>query len=159
MELLLESILNKGVPFAVAYGGLLVGLLIFVFFVIKRYRSSYWPKVRGKVTESQVIVTEQTSYKTQAKQQIYELKLHYSYEVKGQRFLSSRIRYFQARGTSQKMAENDHNRFLPETEVDVFYHPENPSESVLLPGLSRGVLLLILFFGLSLGTMSMVAFA
>lgn len=116
---------------------LLVFGLVFLFFggyyCFKASSTSSWPFVEGKILDS-YIQESKSDGKTK-----YRAKIKYSYMVDGQGFTGNRVSY----GTiSIKSYVNEIVETYPVGRiVEVYYNPNDYSESVLSPGVNFIVIL------------------
>lgn len=109
-------------------GGIFVGIVLTLYFIhvsYTAYKSNFWPKVNGHVTESQ------------------NRFVLYDYDVNGNTFSAFRIRYGR-RGAGAFDSGLD-IRYPLNKQVTVYYDPDNPCIAVLEPGLKLGDIISILF--------------
>jgi len=121
---------------------LVMGIL-FIVFGIRNHslgnQSEHWPSVQGK------LVGESRSIRK--KQRVH---ISYEYSVQGATYKNSRVN-FQDDKSSKKTISSKYN---VGDSLPVYYNPENPEQSVLMPGSSLVSLLMKLFgaffcFGMS----------
>ena len=116
-----------------------VGLYVFLTFALLMLcqglydaygcvRSSAWPHTNGTITKSSMF---------RARKKGWTPIVEYSYSVGEQHMTSRRIRYgaFSSRATKREVVA----RFKENTVVSVYYDPDNPTKSVLIPGPHSGL--------------------
>jgi hypothetical protein len=105
----------------------------------KQYESGKYPAVTGTVTHSEV-----RTHTGSKGGKSYEAVINYRFEVGGQRFAGSRLRYNQVSG-----GWNQANSLVAAhptgAAVEVFYNPENPQDALLSPGVGGADFILVLF--------------
>jgi len=103
--------------------------LYFLFYSIRAIRdieaSKAWPSVKGQVLESEVIRYDATS----SRRDVY---LQYIYEVDGKQFKGNTPVLYTV--IHQNDAERLVRQFPKGMATDVYYKPDQPTISVLLPG-------------------------
>jgi len=149
---------EMGMPFVIIYFLVIVGFLFFLISVCKVLSAFFWPSVKGEIMKSSLVKQVMTSSTTQTNKKMYSVSVNYNYYVSGKNFSGDRVRFFQARGTSESLALRDLDKYPIGTQIDVFYKPSDPSKSVLVKGLSKGFFLMIFFFVGVLGQMTYVMF-
>ena len=96
------------------------------------YTSTSWPTANGRITESKVGWTMGGSRGMNRPIPYHHLR--YDYEVDGQPYCGTRIQFF-----SEVVLTVDADKIVPRypsgSEVTVYYSPDNPSKSVLVPGI------------------------
>ena len=92
-----------------------------------------WPRVKGRITSA-------TIQESPGRWRTWEPKVTYAYEVTGSPHTGSRIWFGDGGSYSLTLAEATIDRYPLGRYVTVFYHPVDPSRSVLEPGV-RGPLL------------------
>jgi hypothetical protein len=121
------SIRVPGVVFAIISSALLV-------FLYRGCRvglaSRYWPSVRGIIKESSVEeVPDSDGCIT------YRPKIVYAYRVEDREY-ESKTWSFRSTSCRKKEVSNIVDRYVPGSEVDIYYDPENPSQAVLERGIT-----------------------
>jgi hypothetical protein len=96
-----------------------------------------WPKTDGRVTRSQVETAVQQHDRANAGRRDYEVTMYvprvvYSYQVDGNTFEGDNIGWSGSASTPG-YAEKTIKRFAPQTPVQVFYNPQDPTQSTLKP--------------------------
>ena len=118
--------------FALAIGGVGVFLVILYFRNKGKAKASEaWPATKGKITFTEVRVDEyddEDSFKVR-----YVPVVRYEYQVGGELYEGKRISFgseptFVTRQKAQQFLEG----FQIEQEIDVFYNPDKPKETVLV---------------------------
>ncbi|MEM9913544.1 MAG: DUF3592 domain-containing protein [Planctomycetota bacterium] len=90
--------------------------------------SSSWPTVQGEITQSKV---DRISLGKKTK---FQADVLYLYQVGGDSFIGSRIRYLDTSGSSEKAQLELIEPYAVGTTTDVYYDPNHPGNSVLEPG-------------------------
>ncbi len=107
---------------------------------LNQLRAEDFPTVTGRILESRV-----ETHRDSEGDLTYHAELRYVYEVDGTRHESDRYRYgllgMSTRGHAQRIVD----RHPPDSEVEVFYDPNDPAEALLHPGIEGQDLVLGLF--------------
>ncbi|MCI5125353.1 MAG: DUF3592 domain-containing protein [Candidatus Electrothrix sp. AR5] len=148
----------KKVIAIILVSGTMIGLGLGAFVIgakdiINAHSSKGWPTINGTVIRSKVFISEQTTSRTNQTSQIddyYSPDVAYRYIVDGAMLKGDNIRYGLV--TNKAAAEKIVQQYPEGNEVEIYYHPDNPEESVLQPGYFGG----LLFFPL-MGVMAMFA--
>lgn len=125
-----------GVLFLVVGGGLALGLGKPV--ADKANASTEWPTTQGTIVVSGV--DEKISRRRRKRsfrrttRKSYSAHVVYEYEVDGQHFESDNIWYGSYSSSSRSSAQKLAAKYPVDTQVEVYYMPGEPSESVLMPG-------------------------
>lgn len=107
--------------------------------MFKQFESRRYAVTTGKVTHSEVKSSRGSKGGTS-----YTAVIKYSYEVDGKGFTGTRFRYNQ--NSSDATYANDLVDARPAgAMVQVFYHPDNPQDSLLLPGINGSDFMMVLF--------------
>ncbi len=103
--------------------------------------SLQWPSTNGKIIDSSV----QTGTKTRDNilggryfTNYFILSVHYEYSVGAAKYVGHRIRVREIHYGSERSASQDLENYKAGKLVTVFYSPQKPDSSVLIPGRSRG---------------------
>lgn len=109
---------------------IIIGFCFLLFYlnnVSRAKQSLTWPSVKGKIIENKV-------YKVTGDPESDTFKLRYSYKVQGVVYISKRITNYSSENTNMKLPA----KYPLSAIVDVYYEPDNPSESVLERGPESG---------------------
>lgn len=106
------------------------------------FASSNWPFVYGTITHSEVKITEErvSGSTTTKRNYSYQPEIKYEYYLDGMPLIGERVRFGGV--SNRQIAENLVGIYKPGDEVQVYYNPDNPKDSVLEPGISFGMLLM-----------------
>jgi hypothetical protein len=115
-------------PLIFLLGGLF-GMAMTAPTIFTALRCRNWPRVMGKI-ESRGITHDHTSHGDNDGGDRYIPFATYVYSVEGQEYHGQRIS-FGDHGGSSKYAEKAIERLGPSMNVEVFYDPMDPSQSVL----------------------------
>ena len=107
--------------------------------VYKQFESQKYPSVAGTITHSEV-----TSHSTSKGGTSYTAVISYRYEVDGQKFEGSKLR-FGTTVSSSEYARAAVNAYPLGSTAQVFYNPASPQESLLSPGVNGSDFMLGLF--------------
>lgn len=113
----------------------LIGLIfvaIAPFNIKKGKKSQQWPQTEGKVTASEVEIRQETDTEGDMSTYYYP-RIHYEYQVNGEKFLSSKYRLLDASMT-KKNAQQLVESYSPGQTVVVYYDPNKPADAVLITG-------------------------
>lgn len=91
--------------------------------------SESWPKADGVVKESEVRSDEDSGWTR------FKAYVLYEFTVEGKKYTSSSINYDSMSRSERPAVEQLVKRYPKGQPVTVYYQPEDPSESVLEPGL------------------------
>lgn len=125
-------------PFILVGVGLMCAGAVALF---RAQASTQWPTVEGKVIDSEV----ERNHGGDGTQ--YEAEVHYQYVVKGTTYNSNRVAFGSIRKDDPSDARMVVNRYPKGATVTVSYSPNDPTLSVLEPGI-HGAALLFPAFGL-----------
>ncbi len=151
-----KVIAAMGLPFALVYAALLLGLLYFVFISIPRtLRTKFWPTAIGRVTSSNLRQSKRLT-KNGGSITVYEADIEYHYKVDGKEYASKKIKWVDHRGNSKSYHQKVLETYAEGREVEVYYNPKAPATGILEPGFGTGNFIALLFFLLSLGSMTVL---
>lgn len=122
-------------PFVAAATGF--GLLTVLFaltFTRMVWQASKWPVARGRIVSSGVESYEDSSDDDGPNRTRYKSSVVYTYEVNGRKYSGDRVVIgVTTSATIPRFAKRTARKYPVGHEVDVFYNPESPGESVLEP--------------------------
>jgi len=106
--------------------------------ITRAQQSTEWASVNGQVIESGISVTRISN-------KLYAPQIRYRYQVDGTEFQSTRLVFagIQWAG-SYEHANEMSNRYPPGRFITVRYHAQQPSQSVIIPGIQRDTVALLL---------------
>jgi len=116
---------------------LIGGAFLFYFWIIdvhgvqalwKQHHAEAFPHTEGKVLTSRVTITRGSKGRI-----YYHVAIAYSYSVDGQEYVGRRFRY-DGHPTNENSANAVVSAHPAGSEVNVFYNPQDPRDSVLSPG-------------------------
>ncbi|WP_297889822.1 DUF3592 domain-containing protein [Sulfurihydrogenibium sp.] len=111
--------------------------ILTIFVLYKYFRYFFWKKTQGKILEKKVErVQEIIKYET------YKPVIKYKYTVDDKEYISDRI-FITPFETDKNTASKIINEFTSEN-VNVYYNPFNPSESVLKKSVHAGLVVMII---------------
>lgn len=94
------------------------------------HKSSTWESTPGIITSSK-IEDELTSDSTV----VFHARINYAYEVNGKKYDGTRISFGDFSSSSSERPFEITQRYSLGKKVDVYFNPENPKDSLLLPGI------------------------
>lgn len=103
---------------------------------LQAQRSASWPTVAGAVVSSKV--TSETSRSGNSSSTTYKAKVEFRYQVDGAAYQNDVLRIGQISMGWKSGAQADVRQHPPGPDT-VYYHPGDPSNSVLEPGLYWGL--------------------
>jgi hypothetical protein len=121
---------GREIALTVTSVALVIDLALFARIAFNLYhglRSKQWPHVMGKITGARV----RTWYDTPSH---HEAMLNYEYIARGRQYFGSRMVFGRFMCIRFSVAEAAIQYFQKQSQVKVFFHPEDPSLSVLAPG-------------------------
>jgi len=133
------------VPLVVAFVVFALVMILFARVLSRKTRAMRkWPKTPGRIVRSDVTTTvEQHDRSGSARDYsvtMYVPRIVYAYEVDGNAFQGDNIGWSSSANTPA-VAEKQVKRFPLQTQVQVFYDPDDPTQSTLAP--PRGLLALV----------------
>jgi hypothetical protein len=108
--------------------------------IFKQFESRRYLVAEGKVTHSEV-----KSHHSSKGGTTYEAVINYRFEAGGQTFTGTRLRYGAGSSSNSTSARNLVDTHPEGAMVQVFYNPDNPQDSLLLPGIIGSDFILVLF--------------
>ena len=115
---------------------IVIGCVILFLFgrdIIRGLSSRNWPTTEGKITQSGVDMSQSTDDEGEIKTS-YGASIQYTYSVSWQELVGSRRTFTNVRTNSSRRAEQIVERYPQGSSVTVYYTEEDPSLSVLEPG-------------------------
>lgn len=110
--------------------GVVVGLLVGKPILDNARATEQWPQTEGEILESELRETSSDNGST-----LYSAHVVYHYALDGGEFESNRVWYGDSYSTSDRSEMFEIVKRFPVGEtVTVYYSPDKPSESVLIPG-------------------------
>ena len=133
---------------------LISGVVLFKFGqdILRGLNSRNWPTTQGTIMYSGIQAHQSSD--EDGTSTSYDAAVQYSYQVAGQAFQGTRKSFSDVRTSSVQRAQRILERYPQGSSVTVYHHPENPSLSVLEPGVGwfsyiGGIIVLGLFgFGI-----------
>jgi hypothetical protein len=133
-----------------------VGVAALIFGIRNREKgeaSNSWPSVGGIITDARI--EENTDVDEDGfSSTTYTPKWLYEYTLDGKTNTSERISFGAVRGYGRrKRAQEELDKFPVNSQVRVYYDPQNPGETVLVPGTKgtmMGIIIGIIFILLSI---------
>lgn len=141
-------------PYAVGMSKAIRSLLFFALFwtsivglfdvvigaaLVAGLRSQSFASTDGVVTASEVRMTDGSRSSN------YDVDIHYTYQVDGQKFEGSRYGYAQFASSDSEWTRRVVAQNPKGASVRVHYDPANPAESVLVPGIESSGLFMLMF--------------
>jgi hypothetical protein len=108
---------------------------------VQQARAAHRPRVMGTITQSTVTTSRGNKGTTS-----HHFLVRYTYVVEGRGYEGTRVRYILSHGDPASM-RNLEGRFPRGSRTEVFYHPEDPSDAILQPGLRGADFLLLMPLG------------
>lgn len=137
----------------------LLGLLFVMiggFELRQGLKTNDWPAAAGRIVESKIVEKKvdgssgRRRSRSSDRDRDYTVDVRYSYEVEGQRFEGDRLRYGNESHDSRASAMEEQSLFASGKEVQVYYDPKTPNQSVLIKGIGLS------WLGMALGLMALV---
>ena len=111
--------------------------------ILKAQKSRSWPTASGTVQDSGM-ESHQSRDEDGDIKTTYGATIQYKYTVDGQEFVGDRRTFSNVRTSSVRNTEKILERYPLGSSVDVFYDPDDPSSSVLEPGVGAATYILLL---------------
>jgi hypothetical protein len=138
--------------------GFLVGLLLVVFVPVelnKMAQASEWPSRKGVVTVAYARRVNPVN-----KPAYYRAEIIGTFLDNGERFAITRVRHGEFRfGSGQASAMETVAQYPVGSQVDVYYSPPNPRETILEPRAPRSTMFIALGAGIGLVLLPVVLYA
>ncbi len=113
---------------------------VILFFLLRQLRRAWhsrqWPRVRGVIRQSDTrrkVFYASPSHPAD-KVETTVLDFRYDYTVHRQAYTGTRVTLSDKVVKTGRQLQRRVEQFPPGKRVDVYYNPENPAESVLIPG-------------------------
>jgi len=128
--------------------------------ILQGLNSRNWPTTEGKIIDSGV-QAQQSMDDEGFTSTTYGASIRYTYNVSGQEIEGARRSFTEVRTNSVRRAEAILARYPQGSSVTVYHHPDNPSLSVLEPGVGWfsyvGLIILLGFLGFGiLGALGLI---
>lgn len=105
--------------------------------VYSAWRTSFWERVPGQILNATI---EETIHKnSKSRNKVYEVKTTYQYDVYGRPYQGEKIAPSYIATSDQQDHQNLLDWLNSTGTLSVFYNPNHPEQSVLLPGVDRGM--------------------
>jgi hypothetical protein len=130
------------IGYIIAAGISAVILIKFGSDILKAQKSRSWPTASGTVLDSGMEAHQSRDEDGDIKT-TYGATIQYKYLVDGQEFQGNRRTFSNVRTSSVRNTEKILERYPLGSSVDVFYDPDDPSSSVLEPGVGAGTYILL----------------
>lgn len=93
-----------------------------------------WPSVTGKVVSAEVRTRTRTSrkkkHRARSRRKVSCSAIKYAYDVNGQSYTNDRLSFVGSH-SGKEAAQACVAKYAPDTEVQVYYDPEEPAQAVL----------------------------
>jgi len=130
------------IGYIIAAGISAVILIKFGSDILKTQKSRSWPTASGTILDSSMEAHHNRDEDGDIKT-TYGASIQYKYLVDGQEFQGNRRTFTNVRTSSVRNTEKILERYPLGSSVDVFYDPDDPSSSVLEPGVGAGTYILL----------------
>lgn len=87
---------------------------------------------------------------------VYSANIEYNYVVNGNEYSSKKIKWVDITSNSKAHHNEVVEKYFLGKKVNVFYNPKYPKISVLEPGFGSGHIVVLVFFFISLGSMTVL---
>jgi len=125
-----------------------IGLFVIGRNIVHGLSSRNWPITEGKIVHSGV-QAHQSMDDDGDISTTYGASIQYAYNVSGQEIQGARRSFTEMRTSSARRAEQILARYPQDSSVTVYHHPDEPSLSVLEPGVKWWIyVLMIILLGL-----------
>ena len=129
-------VLGRLFPLSFGLGGLIF-LGVGLWAINKGMQSENWDKGTATITSSEIEKTERRSKDPQGFNQTstsYSVRVKYSYTVEGSNYEGNTIGFGTMSHNEKSDAQEELKSYPKGKKIDVYYDPENPSDSVLKKG-------------------------
>ena len=126
-------------------------ILIWCFCILKQSREALnWPQTKGHMISSDLTINHLSRLIDRNDDPLrwYGTQVRYQYSINDRTYLSDRLSFQKSDTRNPKEALRMMNKYRRHNEVNVYYDPENPGESVLEPGNTGGIFMPLLIGGL-----------
>jgi Protein of unknown function (DUF3592) len=141
--------MNVGLPALFSLIFVIIGWLLVRFalkMTAKAQQTRLWPSTEGEIAHSATLY-ESSRSPSGGVSATYKADIAYRYQVNGKDFSSSTITLLDMSSTASR-AQSIVGRYPDKSKVQVFYNPDDPSDAVLEPGASTGLVCLYLVSGM-----------
>jgi hypothetical protein len=104
--------------------------------------SKTWPCVMGTVESTEIVVFHQSTPGKRGESG-YKPKITYNYLANGKPYKSSRLKFLAPNYPCREMAQKIIDKYPVNAKIPVYHNPSNPADSLILPGVTLGSLMLI----------------
>ena len=126
----------------------ILGLYITATVAYDFYRalnSDNWPQTMGSVIDVGIDSASTKTHSGNASYSVYTAIITYEYEIKGLKYVSSRIGFAsRQRGTNYKTAQDELKGLKAGDRVTVHYNPDNPADAVIVKKIGKDLILLLI---------------
>ena len=129
-------VLGRLFPLSFGFGSMIF-LGVGLWMINKGMQSENWDKGMATITSSEIEKTESKSKDAQGFTQTsisYGVRVKYSYKVKGSNYEGNTVGFGTMSHNERSDAQEELNSYPKGKTIDVYYDPENPSDSVLNKG-------------------------
>ena len=143
VQSILLNLCGRFIPLSLALGG---GFLAFFGYqqMQKEMQSEDWPSVIGFVESSKINLVTTTDADGH-RDTNYDLVVVYNYTVDGDDLQNDVLQFGWSNYSKRSSAEKVLKKYTAGLEVDVYYDPQDPNTSVLIPGVGNGSYTKIVF--------------
>jgi hypothetical protein len=137
----------SGTTILIGFLLILLGLALLRLAIRERetgFQSRNWPSVEGTILQVSASTHVDEGHLT------YYSKVIYQYMVNKRIYRNDRVEIGAKSGGSQRLAQRWSERYSTGRNVAVYHHPQNPSEAVLEPNSTSGILSAVGFAALFL---------
>ncbi len=121
---------------------ILVGVLTGIFFCYRIFQattSTGWPFVIGELESSElkeVIYRGREADGRPDEASAWVVNFKYSYQIAGKEYHGSRVTYSDGINKTRRALRKLQDKYQGKSQIQIYYNPKNPNQSVLVPGLS-----------------------
>ncbi len=111
--------------------------IIFISKARKAFASRYWPSTHGELLSNQTRLVVYDGREPDGGADLASALVtdfRYTYCVKGRRYHGKRVTFSDHVNKFTSSVRTLQNKFADKETIEVYYNPENPEESVLVPG-------------------------
>ena len=94
------------------------------------HASRSWPSITGKIFRSEIVGGWESAASGNL-EYMYKPDIRYEYFINGQRYEGNSVRYKTVSASGESLLEDPKRQFPVGREVEVFFNPNKPSESIL----------------------------
>ncbi len=121
------------------FGGILIitgiGMIgVWIYLFLRALSTKNWASTTGKIIKGEVINSGTSSGSNS-----WSPTIKYLYSINDNQFEGDRIKTIVSSYSSTKQAQKELDKYPVNSSVKVYYNPDKPADSVIIPGVAKGI--------------------